>query len=214
MSRRDVELVIRARDDASKQADKIAKSLDALDEIQKELANSSGKTGSELEQLAGRIGKLSASAKAASSFQKIQQAIESSTDSLSKQQREYAEATAQIDSYEKQIASATAVLKRLNSQASGRFGPVNPEVNAQIKLVERSLKSLENGLKRSSEQSKRMADEVKESQIALRQLDGVAEQAGKSVSKLAKREAEMVAATQREADARAKQTAALDALIN
>jgi|GEM_PF-3765296 len=214
MSRRDVELVIRAKDDASKQADKIAKSLDALDEIQKELANSSGKTGAELAQLAGKIGKLSASAKAASSFQKIQQAIESSTGSLNKQQKEYAEATAQIDAYEKQIASATAVLRRLNQQASGNFGPVNPAIKGEIKLVERSLKQLENGLKRSSDQAEKLSVEVNESQIAIRQLDGVVDQASKSLDELARRETEMAAAVERDTAARAKQATALDALIN
>lgn len=201
MSRRDVELVIRAKDDASKQADKIAKSLDALDQIQKELANSSGKTGSEIDQLASRIGKLSASDKAASSFQKIQQAIESSTVSLNKQQREYAEASAQIDSYEKQIASATAVLNRLNRQASGEFGPVNPQIKGEIKLVERSLKSLQNGLKRSTTEAERMDAGVKDTQNALRQLDGVADEAGKSIQKLAKQEAELTAEAKKARDA-------------
>lgn len=197
MSRRDVELVIRARDDASKQADKIAKSLDALDEIQKQLTSSSGKTGAEMEQLASRIGKLSASAKAASSFQKIQQSIEKSTLSLQKQQREYAESTAQIDAYEKQIASATAVLNRLNQQASGQFGPVNPKVKAEIKHVEAALKSLQNGLKRSTTEAERMGAGINDSQKALRQLDGVADQASKSIDTLAKREAQLVAEAQK-----------------
>ncbi len=69
--RRDVELVVRARNEASKAVDAVTASLDALTKAQKVTADGAGKTQSKLGELGSALGALDSKVGGASVFEKL-----------------------------------------------------------------------------------------------------------------------------------------------
>lgn len=221
MSKRDVELVIRARDDASKNVDSIADSLDALTAAQKKLASSSNATGDQIDALVSDISKLGTAGKAGQAFEKINQSVASANAALAKQESQFNETEQEVASYSAQLDAARKVLASLRAEAERQksfVGPMQPEVMAKqataLKAVEKAVVELDRAYTKSSGALNSQQTELTQTRNALRQLDGELGKASLSMARMAAIEkqvgdaqAKQVAAVKRQSDARAQQAA-------
>lgn len=145
MSKRDVELIIRARDNATKTTEKVVQSFDELEKVAQELGSMSDKTGADIEKLVSRINKLGASDQAARAIEQIAGELEQATAAIDRSQREYQEATAVADSYEKQIISAKRALEVLRAEEEAATGSRQRAVAQTLQYV-RQIKEAESAI--------------------------------------------------------------------
>jgi len=130
-NRRDVQLLIRAKDEASKAFDAASQSLEKLLGVNNDVGASADKAGSRLQDLAKQAGALD------KAYAQISSGADTAAAAFARQEARLAENRAQLAALEGQANGAAAALKRLNSpdaivdagrDQSGRL--------AQIKLLE------------------------------------------------------------------------------
>ena len=106
--RRDVELVVRARNEASKAVGAITTSLDALTKSQKNASASAGKTQSTLSQLGAELGKLGAQIGGASVFEKLAASSKRAADAVAQMSDRAGEAALEQSRLAAQVAKTEA----------------------------------------------------------------------------------------------------------
>lgn len=106
--RRDVELVVRARNEASKAVGAITTSLDALTKSQKNASASAGKTQSTLSQLGAELGKLGAQIGGASVFEKLAASSKRAADAVAQMGDRAGEAALEQSRLAAQVAKTEA----------------------------------------------------------------------------------------------------------
>lgn len=112
--RRDVELVVRARNEASKAVDAVTKSLEALTKTQKATRESAGKTQSTLSQLGAELGRLGAQIGGASVFEKLSTGSKRAADAVAQLGGRAGEAAVEQSRLASQIAKTEAEFATLS----------------------------------------------------------------------------------------------------
>lgn len=214
MAKRDVELVIRARDQATKSVDAISESLDRLEKEQLDTAKSSKKVSSELENLTRDLAKVGTAGAAGQAFSKITAAIESSNVALAKQESQLAETVGQQQAYVRQLEAAKVKLESLKKATSDFTGPLRPDdikeqVNT-VKLVERAIKELEGDLKSTTASAQRQSEALAKSKVELRQMDGAAEELKTTLAQVEQLERRVAEATSKATAEQQKAAAAAE----
>lgn len=130
--RRDVELVVRARNEASKAVDAITSSLDALTKSQKGAKDSAGQTQSTLSRLGAELGKLGTQIGGVSVFDKLAASSKRAADSVSQMgdragqaaaeqarlNREVEKAQAEYNTLAKAVGTANANLRQAKTNTA------------------------------------------------------------------------------------------------
>ncbi|MBI5940055.1 MAG: phage tail length tape measure family protein [Caulobacterales bacterium] len=144
--KRDVELVIKARDEASRAANTIAETLDKLARAANQAGTQSAGSASKLDVMGAAIGRLQGD------YRAIAGAVDGATAAYTRQRNALAETQAQQASLVRQTEAARAALARLKSETAGAsaektggdLGGARLLSNAaDIKRVEQALAGLE-----------------------------------------------------------------------
>lgn len=170
-NRRDVELVVKARDEATKVASKITDALMILSGTQGDLASSGGKLGASLLELKGALGQV----------EKAYESIDSDANrALSSFERQRGKLTESKDAYAaltSQIEAAKAALARLRSEPgiSDKIqGPMRPGADRQLKAVEMAYRGLNSEASKLASSISRQEAAVEQAQSALQELGSTA----------------------------------------
>lgn len=144
--RRDVELVVRARNEASKAVDAITTSLDALTKAQKGAKDSAGQTQSTLSRLGAELGKLGTQVGGASVFEKLAASSKRAADSMAqigdragqatveqaRLAREVEKAQAEYNALAKAVGTANANLAKAKADTAAAK-KAQAEYNAELR---------------------------------------------------------------------------------
>lgn len=172
-NRRDVNFVIRAKNEASKAFDSINKALDTLDKNQEALGSSSQKLGATLDafsRIATTVG--AAYTKIASESDKAAATFKRQEATLSETRSAYQSLVAQMEA-----------AQRVQRQMASFVGPVRREDAKRIELVNKAYEQLRNQATRLSSSVKTQEKNLQESFYALRQVEATAEQASDALRK-------------------------------
>lgn len=150
MAKQDVQLVIRARNEATKALDQINKALDLLNEKQGQVVKSAAGANAALDKSADSYRKLSATAKketadtaakVAAAYGQIEQAVTKAGGALSKQQGDFKESKAVLASLEGQIARAQTAIVSLALEMR-QAGDPSGKLATKLALAQQALKNL------------------------------------------------------------------------
>lgn len=194
----DVDLIIRAKNEASRTLETIARAVEKLTDAQGDLSASADKTGSSLSDIAKVAGTVSAA------YSKIVSDVDRAATSYDRQERNLAELRAQHQSLTAQMEAAARVQSRLRSE-SEKDGADKKALADQLKRVESAYGTLASQSQRAATQIERQEKSLTESFYALQELSGGADKAAAALDKvkLAHKQAADAAAADAAAQAKA-----------
>jgi len=199
----DVELIIRARNEATKTLDNVARALTSLTKNQDELSSSSTKASDAL----GDIAKLAGTVAAA--YSKLNSDADRAAASLQRQEASLAENRASYQALTAQMEAAARVQARLRAEAE-KEGADKKALNAQLKLVEKAYQDLSTQASKTATQIDRQDKSVKESFYALQEITGSAQAASAALAKVQAAHQQAGAAAAADAAKQAQAAAALE----
>lgn len=193
MAKRDVELIIRARDEATKGISAIAVALDKLESTQ-------NATGQSAVELAAEMAKLGSMGDAGKALKQINKDVEQVNKVLQRQEKSLAEAGNEVSRYTEELVQAKAKLDAF--KANQNFvGPLPKkelrEQNKALKELEGSVASVEKKLAGTQAKFDAQTAAVADTTQALTELKATSSRAATDVAKLAVAEQKIT----READA-------------
>ncbi len=192
MAKRDVQLVVKAKDEASRSLNKITGALQTLETEQKDLARSADSTGKTLGQLGAAVKKLEAQAQVTAALKTLTASIEATKSALVNQRSELVRTEAEIGTYATKILAAKEALAKLQAQNTGFEGPRS---KAQLKQMSADLAAAtQNVIKLQQAQAKSQAAAAAQTAEIIRSgnaLNTMEEGARRSVNAL-NRESEAV----------------------
>jgi tape measure domain-containing protein len=189
MARKDVELVIRAKNEASKALDSVGEMLKALATAQQEVAAGSGKTESALDRLGTALGSLNTKFKGLSVVDKVKSDFSAATaaaDRLEKQVASLASESQRLATESEQAAAATAKLRDETDKSAGSL----ERQKKTVKDTRAAQKELNAALTEASAERARLAASDRSMVDQIERLDAAIE---KQTAKVAKLGAEMSA---------------------
>lgn len=119
MARKDVDLVIRAKDEAAKVVDAITAALNEFIDAQSDLNKSAGKTSSTLGALGAAFGELNRELKGVSVSEKLASELDKATAAATRLQAEFDETQAAAQKLATELARAEAATERLRQKTEG-----------------------------------------------------------------------------------------------
>ena len=166
----DVDLVIRARNEAGKALEAITKALNELTEQQADISASSEKAGSALANFA------KVAATVGNAYNKITTDADKAAQSIARQEKNLAETQAAYQALVAQLEAAARVQARLRRQ-SEQEGADKQALNAQLKLVNKAYADLEAQVQRTAQRITQQEAAYRQSFYALQEITGSADQA-------------------------------------
>lgn len=163
---RDVELVIKAKNEASKALDAVTSALDTLTKAQAGVAKGSEKTGDLLSQLGAELGKLQQQVGGASTLDRLANSMQRAADSVARLEtsmagltEEQAQLAAQVTVSERAMGDLTAralnLQKTLNDQ-----GAATAKAKADLNALNGEIKSGESALNQTIANSRSYEKEL------------------------------------------------------
>ncbi|QPZ53237.1 tape measure protein [Achromobacter phage vB_AchrS_AchV4] len=137
----DVDLVIRARNEASKTLGAINDALERLTSGQDKLTSSSEKTGSALSKLGSETARLFAQVEGTKAFSQLTADVDRATAAFQRQEAELAETEAQLRSMQTQASAAAGVQAKYRAQVE-QSAKSTAELKQQLKEAEASYKAM------------------------------------------------------------------------
>ncbi len=119
MARKDVDLVIRAKDEAAKVVDAITAAVNGFVDAQTGLQQTSGKTGSVLDALGAAVGGLKKELKGVDVAAKVAEELDKAAAAASRLQTEFASTQAAADKLARDLGRAEAATDKLTTKAAG-----------------------------------------------------------------------------------------------
>lgn len=171
---RDINFVIRARNEAGKAFDSVNKALDELARNQEEISASTGKVGSVLDAFA-RIATTVGTA-----YNKLSGDAESAAAAFSRQEARLNETKAAYQSLAVQMEAAQRVQQRMASFV----GPMPKGSEKQLGLVEKAYKQLSDQSVKLVNSIASQEDAVRKSHYSLVEISGTAEKAAEALRKV------------------------------
>lgn len=173
---RDIDLLIRARDQASRAANAVAAALRGLDDAQTDVGRSAAQTDNLLGRLGQHIVRLDGEIKALSSFEKLARSLD--------------QTAAAIDRLESHAGSVSQDLGRISTaqqKAAADAGRLRSEANAlsaSLEAQKEKLREVSSAHGRNSAAYRDQAAVVDKLKTSFRQADGAAKAAEKTERKL------------------------------
>lgn len=184
MAKRDVELIIRARDEATKGITAIAAALDKLEKSQ-------DATGDSAIQLSTEMAKLGSMGDAGKALKGITNDVEKVSKVLARQEQRLEQTSTEVRDYTEELTRAKAKLDEFMAQQTF-VGPLpKKELKEQVralKEVEAGVTSMEGKLAKATARFNEQQQEVGETRTALDGLKQTAAKATADVAKLAEAE--------------------------
>ncbi|MFA7168143.1 MAG: tape measure protein [Sphaerochaetaceae bacterium] len=210
----DVDLVIRARNEAGKALEAVTKALNELADQQADISASSEKAGSALANFA------KVAATVGNAYNKIATDADKAAQSVARQEKNLAETQAAYQALVAQLEAATRVQARLRRE-SEQEGADKQKLSAQLKLVGKAYADLEAQVQRTARRVAQQEAAYRQSFYALQQITGSADQAkaaldrvreaqdraAKSAADSAAKEAQLAAQQERLAQVAARRSA-------
>lgn len=166
MSRRDVELVVRAKNEASNALAAVTNALEALTTAQADAANGSAAAGNKLGQLA------QAASAVRAAFSTVDAAATKAAEAFERQERALAETRAAYAAVKEQSSSAKAAIASLRSEMTAG-GAATDETTAKLKAAEAGYRGL-------SAEARRLSASIEKQEAALSQSRRNLQQVGSS----------------------------------
>lgn len=196
MVQRNVDLVVKMRDEASRAGNLIGNSLSRLADVQKRLADGASVTSQELGSVVTEIGSLKkAYDQMQGSVQGAESVVERQNDTLAKTEASYASLT-------KQIRAATDVVNRMRQVSANMEGGATPEFLARQKAAEKALADLTRQQTKLNTTLTQQRAAFGESRSSLLAMSLAADEVGRSIAEVADTSQlaqEQIRATSREA---------------
>jgi tape measure domain-containing protein len=178
MARRDVDLVIKARDQAASVVDSITKALNQFIDAQRNLDTRADKTETTLTSLGSAIGKLDAALKGMDAGQKLASELKKSTDVLDRMETQLGDTQREVNDYAKRLDAATVAQEKYT-------GKLERNLAAQERqgVVVKKAKTDQKELTAAYEQAVSAQEKLQRRQ---QQLPGLIEKAGVAADKAAR----------------------------
>lgn len=206
-SKRDVEFIIRAKNQASSAFKAVGKAIDDLNKAQTDISSSSAKASSTLD----------AFAKIAATVGTVYNQLASDSDraaaAFKRQDAALVENKARLQSLTQQMQAAQRVQQQMQQSMREFVGPVTPKAardsERQLKLVERAYADLNKEVTRLTATVERDESALRESFYALQEITGGAQQAEQALARVEKAQRDAAAAAAAAAAQQEKEAAAL-----
>lgn len=196
MPRRDVDLVIKARDQAASVVDSVTKALNTFIDAQKNLDNRAEKTETTLTQLGASIGKLDQALKGLNAGQKLADDVDKAGRALDRLEKETADTQKQIKQLEGSLRGATDAQERYTGKLER-----NLAAQARQKAVIAQAKKDQTTLTKSYEQAVTAQEKLQQRQARLpellRKAASTSDAAAEKFRKLSQRIAETAEPTEK-----------------
>lgn len=173
---RDVELVIRARNEASRALGAVSSALEELTKAQRKATEGSGQTNSTLSRLGETLQQLNSQAGKLSSFDKMASGVQKATSAVSKLEQELSELASSQSRTQAEITRSERALTHLEA-ASSRLSAALAKQKAETQSsqknfndLSREVKKTESGIAKSADTMSRHAANVSQSAPAIEQL--------------------------------------------
>lgn len=173
---RDVELVIRARNEASRALGAVSSALEDLTKAQRKATEGSGQTNSTLSRLGETLQQLNSQAGKLSSFDKMASGVQKATSAVSKLEQELSELASSQSRTQSEITRSERALTHLEA-ASSRLSAALAKQKAETQSsqknfndLSREVKKTESGIAKSADTMSRHAANVSQSAPAIEQL--------------------------------------------
>lgn len=192
----DVDLVIRAKNEASKSLDTISKALDDLDRKQQDVGGSAGKTGSLLDQFAKTIGVV------ATAYDRLQSDADRAAQSFSRQEASLNETKVAYTALTAQLEAA----QRVQARMANFVGPMPKGSEVQTQLVAKAIADLSAQSEKLGRNVDTQTEQLTKSFYALEEITGGSTKAAEALTRV--QTAHRQAADAADADAAAQARAA------
>jgi tape measure domain-containing protein len=149
MAKRDVELIIRAKNAASRELDAVTKSLERLDDQQTAVGESARKTDSLIGQLADEFSKLQTVSGNLKSLDKIREQVERSGQALQRQKTDLQTARANLQEFTTAQQTAAASSNRLQKELAESSAALKQEAQA-VAQTRQQFKQYEQDARRAA----------------------------------------------------------------
>jgi tape measure domain-containing protein len=179
MARRDVDLVIKAKDQAASVVDSITKALNKFVEAQRNLDSRADKTETTLTQLGAAIGKLDGALKGFNSGQKLAGELTKVAEKLGQVEAKFAETQREVAQYDKQLKATNQSLEKYTGKLER-----NLAAQERQKAVVAKAKADQKELTRAYEQAVSAQDKLQRRQ---QKLPGLIEKASLAAEKASRR---------------------------
>lgn len=173
-NKRDIEFIIRAKNQASQAFNAVQKALDDLEQVQSDLGTSTSKSGSELDKFA----KIATTVGVA--YGKIRGEVDKAAESFRRQEQAAAETKAQYQSLVSQMEAA----QRVQSKMAEFVGPRTKEQSKQFDLVVKAYKALQAEADRLKNTIDKQDNSLKQSFYALQELSGGSDAAAAALKRV------------------------------
>lgn len=179
MVQRNVDLIIRAKDDATKAFNAVNEALSELAGVQKTVAASSDKMGAALgkvdagaKKAAGSLGGdvAVAARRVKDAYDQIGRSLDKARVDFQKQEKLVREQGAALGALKAQAAAATSAIDRMR----GKIGPLRPEDIERLKAGERQMKALNREVSQGASAFAKAQQALERSQEGLRGVEGAA----------------------------------------
>lgn len=130
MARKDVELVIRAKDEAAKAVNAVTAAINQLVDAQDGLKKSAGQSDSALGKLGAALGELDKSLKGATVGSQIARSLDNASKAADRLEKAVASTTGELADLEKRSNEAAAATEKLKTQATAAATSVEREAAA------------------------------------------------------------------------------------
>lgn len=173
-NKRDIEFIIRAKNQASQAFNAVQKALDELEQVQSDLSTSTTKSGSELDKFA----KIATTVGVA--YSKIKGEVDKAAESFRRQEQAAAETKAQYQSLVSQMEAA----QRVQSKMAEFVGPRTKEQSKQVDQVSKAYKDLQAEADRLKNTIDKQDNSLKHSFYALQELSGGSDAAAAALKRV------------------------------
>lgn len=180
---RDVELIIRAKNAASKNIDEVAESLKDLTDLQAKAGASAGKAGTLFDRLSADLQKLQAEAKGLTALGAIGGQIDKAAAAVSRLEAESAQAASNLAALSSQQQTAAANTSRLSAEvkrleaaykaaeaATKATKTAQSQANSEVRKTESSIASLQTKLRGVAQPAADLVNRLQAQNAALTQL--------------------------------------------
>lgn len=152
---RDVELVVRAKNEASKTISSVADALELLNKANEDVARSAGKTSGFVEKLGAELNRLNAESKGLEALSKISGNMDRATSAIARMEKGLADSNAEFSRLGQETERTAANIKKLESslnsakaafdretKAAAEAKAEQSKINAQVRQAESAYNRL------------------------------------------------------------------------
>ena len=220
MSRKDVELVIRAKDEATKAVNAITAAINSLSDSQDDLTKGASKSETALSRLGASFSELDKQLRGATLGEKVARSLDNATKSVNRLEGAVESTTKELNDLRSQSEQAAASQDRLSAKAKEAAASVSREADALTK-AKKSLADQNTELRTATKDrdsliraDARLTDQIEKQRTRLDAAIAKHRELGAEIGKVEQPTARLATSFQKAEQAVARQQQKLDELVN